>query len=296
MAELERIRPDRPTVWNGLQVSFGIAPILSTLSELSNRHSKMDWTLYLINVETLIRDRKDHEKHEDNNRSIAQAILDDCSVLAQYIAAYSRLTIPPQMNVTTIVCFYLPHYENVPQLFLKDKMLSGVEEMWKVRDEIEVLLKQKGWTANYEGTEVVFCVPNKKNPWPHKGLLEDLLKYKDDILYRKVLMISHVPSDFHLYKHFKQFNILESYTGKIKGVKELGEKVFKDKNIPWNKYTHLIFGDSKYLKSQILPKSKKQIKELAARNHWNLLPEKQVLQAIVDLHLVPVELLTKPDV
>lgn len=296
MAELEPIRPDRPTVWNGLEVSFGIAPILSTLANLANdnRRDRTAWTLYLINVQTLIRDRKDHDKQNDG-RKIAQAILDDCSVLAQYIAAYSRLTVPPQLKQTALVCFYLPHYSTVPKQFMRDKPLSGVEDIWRIQDEVEKLLKEKGWVANYEGAEIVFCIPNPKAPWPHRGLLQDLLKYKDDLLYRKTLMISHIPSDMHLSEQFKDFSILESFTGKIKVPKEFGEKVFKDPNLPWNKYVHLLLGDSKLLKAQITAKQKRKLKEMAEQGHWNLLPDKQILKNIIELHWVPIETYIKQD-
>ena len=66
--------------------------------------------------------------------------------------------------------------------------------------------------------------------------------------------------------------------------------------LPFNKYTHLLLGDKWYMKSLIKPKEKNKIIERATREHWSILPDKQVLSNIVDSHVVMTDVLIKPDI
>lgn len=294
MAEtLPRIQPDKPQVFRGVEVSFGIAPILSTLSDLSMRHNRPAWTLYLINVETLIRDRKEEKT---DNEKIARAVLLDCTVMAQYISAYCRLSLAPQMKQNPIVCFYLPHYEDLPKAYVRDKFPKGTEARWGVRDTIERIITSEGYQDHYDDTQVFFTVVGKGGKWPHKDLIRDLAKLKEGIQYRKVLMVSHVPLDFHLYRVFSDFSILESYTGAIKQQKQFGKKVFGDEVFPFNKYTHLLFGDKWYLKPLVKSSVRKMMKEKAAREHWSIIPDKGVLTSLVQMNAVHSDLYVKPDI
>lgn len=285
MAEyLQKIAPDRPQVFNGVEISYGVAPILSTFSNLSTRSSRPQWNLYLINIETIIRDRKDTKT---DWKGIARSVLTDCTGMAQYISAYCRFTLPRNSKDRPVICFYLPHYFNMPKLLLKDKLPKGTEERWKIIDEVENIIKKEGWQDKYEETEIIFAsVGLEKNSFAHKDLVRDLSKAHGINNFRKTCMVSHVPMDFHLCRYFDNFHIVESYTGAIKEKKDLGKKVFKDENLSFNKYLHFLLGDSKYNKQQVSASGKKQIKELAAKNHWNLLPDRHILQSIVNMRLV----------
>lgn len=280
-------------VYNGIEVSYGIAPVLNTFANLSQQFKKPYWNLFLINVETIIRDCKNSGSEE----GIAKITLRDCTVLAQYIANYARLSKPAGLKEHPVIVFYLGHYENIPRIYLREKFPAGTEVRWGIRDEIEEILKNEGFAAGFEDAEIVFTVVGSKGGWPHKELAKDLSSRIEMLRYRKVLMISHVPLDFHLYRLFsKGFNILESYTGAIKSPNQFGQKVFNNDVIPFTKYTHLLYGDKYYLKSLITTKQKRELREVATREHWSILPEKSVLQSLVRLRPVQTELFIKPDI
>lgn len=295
MNELQRIDPDTRQVFNGIEVSFGIAPILSTLSDLSRRPNRPAWTLYLINVETIIRDRKEKDVTPE---AMAKGVITDCTVLAQYIAAYCRYTLPAKLNLRPLICFYLPHYEQIPALYLRKKLPKGTEERWHIRGLVENILNKEGFPARFEETDVICSVPEHclGQQWPHKELLKDLVTTQDGIRYRKVLMVSHVPLDFHLYRTFADFSLLESFTGAIKQPKQFGKKVFGDDAIPFNKYTHLLLGDKWYLEPQIKGAAKKTLKEMALRQRWSLLPDKAIAEALVGARVAIPELFLKPTI
>lgn len=289
MSELHEVDPRDDKVWGGIEVSMGISSILSTLAKLSNQPRKPAWTLYLINVSTIIRNRinglKVNDKEEDPVK-VAKETISDCTILAQYIAAYSRLAIPPQFNQNVVVCFYLPDYTHIPKEYLRDKLKPHTAWIFKVQDHVKDIIRKEKWTSSYENTDVIFCAINGAQ-WPHKSLFSDLQRFKKDIAYHKCLLVSHVPLDFHLYRQFKDFTLLESFTGNLRIPKQFGHKVWKEDFIPFNKYTHLTIGDSVYIRDQLDRKQKKIFKETAKMQHWNLLPDKQVLEAIIRLGIIP---------
>lgn len=295
----QRIDADKHQTFNGMEVSLGVAPILQTLYQLSTRPGRVMWTLYLINMETIIRDRgRDTLSAYAPKDQMVDNVLTDCTVLAQYIASYCRYVLPRTMKIRPLVCFYLPHYENIPHLYLRKRLPKGTEDRWEIRDLIEERLHQEPFPVQFEETEILFSVLNQKGKqcWPHRELLVDLCENHDDLQYRQVLMVSHVPLDFHLYRSFKYFRVLESYTGALKNPTDFGKKVFNSADIPFNKYTHLALGDKWYLDSQLKTTAKRSLKEMATRQRWNLLPDKTVAENIIKAGLLLPDVILKPNI
>jgi hypothetical protein len=85
----------------------------------------------------------------------------------------------------------------------------------------------------------------------------------------EVLMVSHAPIDYHIHSKLNGFHLVESHTGQVRTVQELGRKVFK-KDIPFNKYTHACLGDKDYIKSPLSLKQKKDLCTVAEQRHWNI--------------------------
>ena len=109
-------------------------------------------------------------------------------------------------------------------------------------------------------------------------------------------MVSHVPLDFHVYRSFKEFTLLESYTGAFKTVRDLGKKVFQLDSVPFNKYTHLLLGDKWYLKQLVDNKTKKLINERASKENWSVLPDKAILKSLLDMNISTYTEFVKPDI
>src|SRR5574344_131947 len=292
---LQPINPEQPNVFNGIEVSYGIAPILGAISDISKKRDRKVWNLYIINIETLIRDRRDNTATVEQ---IARNVITDCPVLAQYIATYNNMVRGPHTKINPVICFYIAQYENISKKYLREKFPKGTEERWAIRNRISEIITQEGFIESFEGTDILFTIEDGKKYWCHKGLLQSLGGKYDNIPYRTTLLISHVCSDFHLYRVFKDFTLLESYTGAFKQPKEFGKKVFGDESVPFNKYTHLLFGDKWYIKLQLDNKSRKLLKEHAAKNNWSVLPEKTILEQIVNMHLpnIQPELIISPDI
>ena len=292
---LQPINPEQPNVFNGIEVSYGIAPILGAISDISKSNNRKAWDLYIINIETLIRDRRDKTATPEQ---IARNVITDCTVLSQYIATYNNIVRRPTTKINPVICFYIAQYENINKKYLRDKFPKGTEERWAIRDRVSEIVATEGFIESFEGTDIIFSVEDGKKEWCHKGLLRSLGSKYENIPYRTALLISHVCSDFHLYRVFKDFTLLESYTGAFKTPNEFGKKVFGDENVPFNKYTHLLLGDKWYIKLQIDNKSRNILKQHAADKNWSVLPDKVILEQIIDMHIpnIQPELIIRPDI
>lgn len=288
------LTPDQPQLYNGMVVSYGIIPILNALAGLSKSRNRIPWTLYLVNVETIIRDRK--TKEEVTNTQMIENVITDITVMAQYIASYNSMVLPRGSKIRAMVCFYMNKYENLPHEHIRDKLPKGTEDRWKIRNLVAEKLKSREFTASYEDTDILFFESNDKIGYPHKELAKELMNQYEGLQYRKTLMISHVPLDFHLYKVFDEFTLLESYTGAFKTKKDFGKKVFQLDSVPFNKYTHLLLGDKWYIKQLVDNKTKKLISDRAEKESWNVLPDKEILKSLISMNVASYAQFVRPDI
>ena len=187
-----------------------------------------------------------------------------------------------------MICYYKEKKKNIPQAYLREKLPKGTEERIMISKQVMERLKVNPLQSN---SIPIFVYEEglEKGVWPHIELLKDLNETKingqpiTDLKYRKVLLISHIPLDFDLYTRFAEFTLLESYTGSLKSVKQFGKKVFNDENIPFNKYTHLLFGDKWYLKSLLSRKEKQTILAHAEKEHWFIISNKEMKAKLINI-------------
>ena len=292
MSKLQHVTTS--TVYENLRVSYGVASILNTFATLSSQARRPAWQIYLINVETLIRNRK------ENNNSIVSAndVLNDMQILQQYISSYNRINLSSvQKKYTPYIVFYFPQYKVIPHDYLRTKLPKGTEERWKLQDAILDIVRNKSMPEAIDTTQILYISSgSSKSVWPHKDLLKDIRSVISGSQYAPCLMISHVPLDFHLYRYFNDFTLLESYTGVLKKCTVFGKKVFGDDAIPFNKYTHLSFGDKWYMNGLASFSVRRQIKERALKEHWKLLPDKGILERLINLHFTSTSKLIDPDI
>ena len=142
----------------------------------------------------------------------------------------------------------------------------------------------------------IYFVRAGTNNLPHRDLGDLIRRWDKEIMrptQRRYLLISHIPLDFHLQNTLaNKLYILESYTGKIKSSKDLGQKVFKEDNVPFNQYTHLLFGDKVQIKPMVARKAKQKILNIAKSKKWNSRPTSLILSDIRSTHDVPIDVLT----
>lgn len=288
--EFETLDLDNP-ILDGVEIAHGLAPVLNTISNLIKSRRAPKWSLFLVNFETLIRNRM---SERDTATPVVDGALSDARIFANYLIALSEVC---QKVIKPIIAFYIPNYKNIPNRYLRLILPAHTEERWEYLAQLKDRLVQE-WDIKDDNVNVLLVEQDvNKKPWLPKALVQDIDSAGGHaVRYRDTLMFSHMPVDYHLMRRVPHWNLIESYTGNIKKPSEISMKMFGIPNMPFNKYTHVLFGDKYLLRAAAAPKIRKEMKERAAREHWELLTDPAVLKIIQQMRFMPTEFLTAPDV
>lgn len=282
---------DNPEI-DGVPISYGLAPILNTLVHTMPFRERNAWQVYMVNMETMLRNVMNDSRLSSDP---INATLDECRLLAQYIHGYIS---GMPLRIRPALCFYLPDYSNLPSQYLKDRLPAGTVERWNAKQRLRNEWSHN-WGISYEDLDVFGSeVTNDNKAWVPLALANDVDSRLGNasIKYLSVLMISHVALDFHICRRCKTFTLLESHTGNFKKPSDLGKKVFGHAEVPFSKYTHVVFGDKQLLKPQFLPRARREVAERAKNEVWLKWSDQAVLSALDKMHLVNTRILTTPKV
>ena len=269
-----------------LDCCMGTAFILNSFALLAKERIKPSWDTFLINIHTLIRNNvQDIDEHD---QFIINRVNKDISMILEYITEY--LSLLPEVFDPHVI-FYVPFY-SIPTLHNRTASPTRIKinkVTKKMYDSIQGS-EERSQFGNL--TVIIYKVGSHK--FPHLELadkLSDLNSRLSKNIYRRYLMISHCPIDFHLYTKVRYFFLLESYTGHIKTPELLGQKVF-DLNIPFYTTTHLLFGDSVHIAPLVQRSEKKKFIEQANRSGWYKKTETMILDEIKKMNTIPMQTLT----
>ena len=272
--------------------SLGMSKILESISRASlfKDDRRQTFDVFLLNALTIARNCYDKK---NSKVDVMRAMKKDVNQFVSYVQGYFQEQ--KDLIEKPYVIVYLPEYK-----FKDNYLRPPTEERQKVLDLANYFFKKVCTSPPtvkkiYGGT--LYLVKLGSNTFPHKELYH-LISHTGDtgverVMQRRYLLVSHIPMDFHLQNYLSnKLYILESYTGKIKNTSELGKKVFKEDSVPFNQYTHLLLGDNVLIKPLVYRKEKKQILDIAKKNHWNSKPLAVILGDIKRTKLVPIEILT----
>jgi hypothetical protein len=87
---------------------------------------------------------------------------------------------------------------------------------------------------------------------------------------REMLMLSSYPIDWHVRSLFKNFVVINSFTGEVIPTFNFPEKVFGEayKHIPFYPETHFWMGDKNLLNHKLKPAAKHKLEVLAEKENW----------------------------
>lgn len=277
--------------------SYGLRGILNTLIKLTASPNKYAWSLYLINAFTLVRN-----VYTKKNMTVGELMTEfnvDCinllSAIDAYAATYKRPSKP-------IICMYFPEYDSIPSLFCRPRDKFPIE--YGMYHTVKTIMLRSLIEDNPNNVlnNTLFITSEVPLPyeehWPHVEVFRDLSKRFPGVSAANAVMISHAPIDYHLRSRLQRFMVLESFTGTLKTFNELKSKVIpiKDEEVPFNKYTHLLYGDSICIKSQLTRKTRAELVALAKEEHWSILPNITIAESLISHNLATKELILDPDV
>lgn len=217
---------------SGFPVSIGTGLSLESLfdpiqevydegREVPNKVTLTDYSLFVFNISTLLRNLTNSIKYEElilvSKQDIYNVLLEEIEFLTYYFNENNLF-----------IKFYINNYQFVKDHYDKDgKLRKSTTE------------KQLFINSIFD-----YCLNKLKKE-------DDVDYFSNDIKYSKkdrVLLFTHVPWDLLSYRNFVKLDLLESNTGIVKTRKEFNTKYFKipDKDmsfLPFMEYLLVKFGD-----------------------------------------------------
>ena len=272
--------------------SHGINGIVSVFMDEVKSKIIPIWDTSLVNVSTLIRNNIDDDL---NDKIIIDKTMEDIFILLTVIKEfyfYSRI----KPNFPCII-FYAPLYDALNLHKRDNKTNNRIDKL--INKMISLNYFNKSYTnIKPENINNIFCFSimlGNSRRLPHIELLDMLDKLNKDFNRinksyiqneRRYMLISHNPVDFHLFKYLKNIWLMESYTGSIKEQQDIPSKIFKLPFLPFNKYTHLLFGDSIFIKPLVQRKQKQLFLDKAQKERWKYKTEEGIYQDIIRTNLI----------
>lgn len=252
-----------------LRYSLGTTPVVDKILSMLNEGVTID--VILINLATIARNiltRQDlseleKESRQQNKKFPETQALDAADKEAiEVINELATALNDTKLSKTPAIIAYIANYrENIPFPYLRP-ITPSRENQEKVIEGI--FNRSKNLKRKVGKTTIQIIGQMRMFPYKNLSILS-----RSFIVQGKALMLSHIPLDYHFaHTHSPEsFNIINSFTGDLLSLKDLGNKVFKTELIPFLPGTHAVLGDTEF----ILPLRKgikKEMEELADQEQW----------------------------
>lgn len=268
------------------QCSIGINSILNRLSWMSSQPHAPQWDVVLVNMATLIRN---NDYKERSDREVLDGVQQDMHILAQFFSNYMERQ--QGMLRDPYMVFYMPKY-GIPELLARNVPPSKARAA-KLCDTEWKRFKGDVSKSTPYGYPVLMCQTGKYK-WPHQELLSVVDKESGANAKntRRFCLITHNPLDYHLSYGLRNLTLFESFTAELRTPQQFGMKIFESPFIPFNRITHVLFGDKYQLKPFLNVKDRKIATEMAKTNRWTLATENTILQEVSTRLSIPTSAIT----
>lgn len=254
--------------------SYGLAPILNkVVADYTSRRGVI-YDYYVVNILTFVRNcfeatLTDNEILRNVNRDIEIYLY----YMTNYISSLSN------NQSKSVILLYVPTIYKVHTSYGR-KLNKRNTKLQEICNKVTKMLPTKLNDISRNGV-YIFTVSLRSAVLPYKQIIKYISRLSNTTknykgTYGSMLLFSHCALDFHIHQTFKKLFILESFTGAIKDYKSLGNKVFKVDTIPFNKYTHLAFGDSIHIDGPLKRNRKKAAIERSISHKWHLKTEIEI--------------------
>lgn len=260
--------------------SMGTTPVMNTIESLMGTNSNTYDTVF-INILSLIRNNYTKESTaSDLYRDVKEELEDVIRDTTEFMNKCTSIRSP------ILIVYAHDVYNNIPASISKKPIPRRI--IMSVTNMMFWRYFKTNKKAQVTNNVMVQLVPFDTKVWPHHQIRELLRNQKNT---NTCLLVSHVPLDFHVTRWIKSINVLESYTGKIVDVKDLPSKVFKQLDVPFNEYTHVMLGDKDFLQPVLKRKEKQRLIDLATSENWIIRTANYIKNSLIEHNFtIPVDL------
>jgi len=247
------------------------------------------WRLWCINLYTLFENVC--EDPMQPGPQLEAALQNEIWLLVQYIEAYAA-HIPGIVRRPDII-FYAPDYGFIPKKLRR--AISTETKGGKRQNAIDVtfaafrnarIMKQPPVRPDTPLTHPAY-IPVGQGGYPHRDLVRWIRDHGRALSYiynqEPIALITHCPIDLHLRRYLRNVFLLERYTGNVLQPHEFGKKISTSPDVPFNTYTHQLFGDKVHLEPRVTGKLKAAILETAKEKKWPQRSESEIFSDILRL-------------
>ena len=269
--------PSEPNTESQSEFSMGTAPMMKSIERLiENREEMID--VICLNLGTLVRNCLPNQnvkdaiefdkRHGVRTERPAAVLFDEAKkeMVKVVTDLCQMLNNNEFVNRPAVITYHSDYSKSVPREVYKAPVdskyyLTLADEMVRTK-----LIKGSRKHAMQGKVSLIeLPIADKFLPWRHI-----MLELKDMKNNHNVLMVSDHPVDYHVGSVSRTFCIVRSYTGDVVKYKQLGHVVFGDDRIPFNLYTHALFGDKKDVKCSLSPNDKTKLLEIAEEEEWTM--------------------------
>lgn len=262
--------------------SLGTQSLLDAITRFDPKKDIYNWDTTIINIGTIVRNNLHKDKPDTR---IIQETLNDISALITNIYYYLKNN---QVGDSPYIILFIPDYRKLIPLFRR-KLSPNEERVESILKKLtnEIQDKKHGDKQMYFDMPVYFILAGNDIAMPYRHVFDKInvingeIKSIKRVMTRKYLLISNVALDYYLFRCFRNVKLFECFTGLIKEERELGKKVFKEDGIPFNLYTHVLFGDTTKVKPLVSRNVKAQFIELAHKQKWVLKDDTSIRSSII---------------
>lgn len=262
--------------------SLGTQSLLDALGRFSPKNELYSWDTTIINAGTIVRNNLSKEK---SDQEVLSGTLSDLSSLTTSIYHYFK---DNQLGDIPYILFFIPNYNRLNPVFRR-KLSPNEERITKLLTKLSLEIKDRknGDKHMYFDMPMYFITAGNNVTLPYRHVFDKIslingeLKGIKKVMTRKYMLISHIALDYYLFRCFRNVKLFECFTGLVKEERDLGKKVFKEDGIPFNVYTHVLFGDSTKVKPLVSHNKKSKFVELAHRERWMLKQDTSIRSSIV---------------
>lgn len=260
--------------------SVGLNRILGLFKNFASVDKTPRWGIYLLNAYTITRNILSGVKERPKLPELLKLFDNEVTSFVTYSDAYESGF---HRKKPIIVALYFPDYSKIPDTW--GRPLTGEKlTVFECYQEIKKQFPNKPTTISYSQISARVAVPvGGRSMFPYEDLTawvrnicitgESVLKWGDP-----VFLMTHCPTDLHIYRKVPWVQLVESYQGIIKLPKEFGSKLVPGSTtIPFNATTHRLFGDSVQVKPLVTGRNRTALIELAKTKNWMMRSSDSIL-------------------
>lgn len=280
-----------------VEPSPAISSLYDTINKMSKDYRSPVWDYVLINVATVCRNNISKDLNE--KEVMTEGALD---IVALQSALKNYWRHNPKTPHHTEIIQYIPDYSCLPLLYRRPETKATLQLKMISKYLKDAILKESPSGIQKENEQSTVMVAGSSKSYPYQDILKYIYKSRDTkdkiksflgLNTLRVAMLSHCALDWHIGFYVKEFHLMESFTGNIRGMSTLGEKLFKESFVPFNKATHVLLGDSTHVKALAQRKNKKLILDVAQKNRWYSKTESSIMDDICKTLVVPKSIITQ---